>query len=131
MPQEIDIKNFKCVPLDILKNITKDNKLQVDITPEDVSLASMKDQQEQSIAATGPIAGSKAFSADEMENFLVYIVVAFAVLILVVILFYGGLNLRTYGLSAFALPESLRSLPIIALVALIFGALGFVVGRFT
>jgi hypothetical protein len=130
MAQQIDIQNFKCVPLDILKNISKDNKLQVNITPSDVTLRSLKDSQEASIRASGPINAKTKFSADAIENFFVYLVVAFAILFLLIILFYGGLNLRTHGLAAFTLPENLRAMPIIALSSIVFGVLGFVVGRF-
>lgn len=131
MAREIDIQNYKCVPLDILKNISKDNKLQVDITPTDVSLASIKEKQLQAIQSAGPIAGGKAFTADQMENFIINLVIAFAVLFFVVILFYGGLNVRTYGWAAFRLPDTLRSMPFIALAAIIFAVLGFVIGKFT
>ena len=131
MAQQIDIQNFKCVPLDILKNISKDNKLQVNITPDDVSLASLKDSQQASIRGAGPINPSTKFSADEIENFFIYLVIAFLTLFILIILFYGGLNFRTYGLSAFTLPENLRAMPAIALSSIVFGVIGFVVGRFT
>ena len=131
MAREIDIQNYKCVPLDILKNISKDNKLQVDITPTDVSLASIKERQLQTIQNAGPIAGTKAFTADEMENFIIYLVVGFAILFFIIILFYGGLNVRTYGWTAFRLPDNLRSLPVIALASIIFAILGFIIGKFT
>lgn len=131
MAQQIDIQNFKCVPLDILKNISKDNKLQVNITADDVSLASIKDSQQASLRAAGPINPRSKFSADDVENFFVYLVVAFAILFILIILFYGGLNLRTYGFAAFALPENLRAMPVIALSSIVFGVLGFIVGRFT
>jgi hypothetical protein len=131
MPQEIDIQKFKCVPLDILKNISKDNKLQVNVSPDDVTLASIKDSQQAAVAAAGPISVDNKFSADEIENFFVYLVIAFATLFILIILFYGGLNLRTYGFAAFTLPENLRAMPVIALSSIVFGVLGFVVGRFT
>jgi hypothetical protein len=131
MTQEIDIQKFKCVPLDILKNISKDNKLQVNVSPDDVTLASIKDSQKAAIAAAGPINVQSKFSADDIENFFVYLVIAFASLFILIILFYGGLNLRTYGLGAFTLPENLRAMPVVALCSIIFGVLGFVVGRYT
>lgn len=131
MAQQIDIQNFKCVPLDILKNISKDNKLQVDITPNDVTLRSLKDAQQAAVVASGPINPRSNFSADEIENFLVYLVIAFASLFILIILFYGGLNLRTHGFAAFTLPENLRAMPVVALCSIIFGVLGFIVGRFT
>jgi len=131
MAQQIDIQKFKCVPLDILKNISKDNKLQVNITPDDVTLATLKDSQQASIRAAGPINPRTRFSADDIENFMVYLVTAFAILFLLIILFYGGLNLRTYGFSAFTLPENLRAMPVVALCSIVFGVLGFVVGRYT
>ena len=130
MAQEIDIQKFKCVPLDILKNISKDNKLQVNVTPDDVTLASIKDSQQVALREAGPINPKSQFSADDIENFAVYLITAFAILFLLIILFYGGLNLRTYGLAAFTLPENLRALPVVALCSIIFGILGFVVGRF-
>lgn len=130
MAQQIDIQNFKCVPLDILKNISKDNKLQVNITPDDVTLASIKDSQQAAVIAAGPINPRTQFSADDIENVAVTLISIFAILFLLIILFYGGLNLRTYGLSAFTLPENLRALPVVALCSIVFGVLGFVVGRF-
>jgi ABC-type multidrug transport system permease subunit len=131
MAQQIDIQNFKCVPLDILKNISKDNKLQVNITPDDVTLRSLKDAQQAAVVASGPINPRSNFSADDIENFLVYLVIAFASLFILIILFYGGLNLRTHGFAAFTLPENLRAMPVVALCSIIFGVLGFIVGRFT
>jgi hypothetical protein len=130
MTQQIDIQKFKCVPLDILKNISKDNKLQVNVTPDDVTLATIKDSQQAALRAAGPINPKSQFSADDIENFLVFLVTAFAILFILILLFYGGLNLRTYGLAAFTLPENLRALPVVALCSIIFGVLGFVVGRF-
>jgi len=126
---DIDIRNYKCVPLDLLKNIgkgTNGNDI-VTVTSADVTLKDFKKQQESDMAAAGPAAGGIA--GDTLENFVVGITIAFAVIILLVIFYWGFLNVRGKGLAAFALPEQLRTMPVILLFSLIFGVGGFLIGN--
>ena len=71
------------------------------------------------------------FSGDDLENFIVFFGVGFFILILLVILYWGFLNLRANGLAAFRLPDQLRSMPVLAFFSLIFGVAGFLIGSLT
>jgi hypothetical protein len=76
--------------------------------------------------AAGPAPGG--ISGDILENFIVGIAITFAVIILLVIIYYGFLNIRANGLAAFKLPTQLRSMPVILLFSLIFAIVGFLIG---
>jgi hypothetical protein len=127
-PNTFDIRDYKCVPLDLLKNIGKDGEGNniITVTSEDKSLKDFKQQQQSEVTATGP--GASSISADAMENFIVGIVSFFFILTFLVIFYYGFLNFRAEGLAAFRLPTQLRSMPVILSVSLLFAILGFVVG---
>jgi hypothetical protein len=126
---DIDIRNYKCVPLDLLKNIGTDasgNDV-IQLTSSEPTLRDFKKQQETGLAAAGPSPG--AISGDVLENFIVGITIAFVVLILLIIIYWGFLNIRAKGIAAFALPEQLRSMPVVLLFSLIFGVAGFLIGN--
>ena len=57
------------------------------------------------------------------------ITITFVVLILLVIIYWGFLNIRAKGIQAFALPEQLRTMPVVLLFSLIFGVVGFLIGN--
>ena len=126
---DIDIRQYKCVPLDLLKNIGKGangNDI-ITVTSDEKTLKDFKQEQESGITAAGPVAGSIA--GDTLENFVVGITITFVVIILLVIFYWGFLNVRGKGLAAFTLPEQLRSMPVILLFSLIFGVIGFLIGN--
>jgi hypothetical protein len=125
---DIDIRNYKCVPLDLLKNIGKNangNDI-INVTSDEKTLKDFKKEQDMTIAAAGPEEGG--LSGDALENYIVGITVTFAILILLVVFYWGFLNLRGKGIGAFSLPEQLRTLPAIMLFSLIFAVVGFLIG---
>jgi hypothetical protein len=126
---DIDIRNYKCVPLDLLKNIGKDangNDI-ITVTSDEKTLKDFKAQQTSTINAAGPAVGG--LSGDTLENFIVGITITFAVIILLVIFYWGFLNVRGKGIAAFNLPEQLRTMPVILFFSLIFGVAGFLIGN--
>ena len=125
----IDIQKYKCVPLDLLKNVSPDNKVQFEANTQSLSLKDFKQEQEDSSKLQGAISG-KPLDAETLENLLLGITIFFFAIFILVVLFYGALNVRTYGLKAFQLPELFRNLPVIAFSSLVFGVVGFVVGYF-
>ncbi len=125
---DFDIRNYKCVPLDLLKNIGKDasNNDVIQLTSNEPTLKNFKENQTMALNAAGPAPGG--ISGDVLENFIVGIAITFAVIILLVIIYYGFLNIRANGLAAFKLPTQLRSMPVILLFSLIFAIVGFLIG---
>jgi hypothetical protein len=125
----LDISKYKCVPLDLLKNVSKDNQIQFNVTNNDVSLKDLKEQQSTDVATAAP--KSPAMSAATVENYIVYAFVALIVMLLVAFLFNGMLLFKTVGFKGFfSIPESLRGLPIIGLTSILFFITGFVIGFF-
>jgi hypothetical protein len=126
---DFDIRNYKCVPLDLLKNIGKgasgNNVIQ--LTSNEPTLKDFKEEQSIALNAAGPAPGGIA--GDVLENFIVGITITFAVILFLVIIYYGFLNVRANGLSAFQLPIQLRGMPVILLFSLIFAVVGFLIGR--
>ena len=78
----------------------------------------------------GPLAGNDTFDADTIENIIIWFFIAFGILFGIIVLFYFGLNLTTYGTGTFGLPSSIKGLPVIAITGLLFLVLGFLVGYF-
>lgn len=125
-----DIRNFKCVPLDLLKNIGEDgsgNEI-ITITSDNKTLKDFKKQEREEVESAGPSA--QALSADTLENVLVGIFTVFAIVFFLVILYWGFLNFRAKGLSGFGLPEQLRALPAVLAASLFFSAVGFLIGHY-
>ncbi len=126
----IDIQKYKCVPLDLLKNVSPSNKVQFIANADSVSLKDFKKEQDDTQNKLGPISG-KPVNAETMENFIVGITIFFFAIIALVLLFYGFLNIRTQGWKAFTnLPDIMKGLPAIALFSIIFGIAGFLIGYF-
>lgn len=127
---EFDIRNYKCVPLDLLKNIGTNSQGNdvIAVTSSDQTLKDFKKEQSDLLAVEGPSSG---FSGDDLENFIVFFGISFFIVILLVIFYWGFLNLRANGLAAFRLPEQLRSMPVLAFFSLIFGVAGFLIGSLT
>lgn len=124
--QPIDISRFKCVPLDLLKNVNNTNQVQFNAAGSSVPLVNFKKETDKQQAATAP--KKDAVSMETMENFFISIVVITLLLILGVMLFNLILNFRKYGISAFSLPEAVRGLPVIAICSGLFFAVGFLLG---
>jgi hypothetical protein len=124
--QPIDISKFKCVPLDLLKNINNKNQVQFNAASSSVPLVNFKKETEKQQAATAQKKDS--VSMETMENFFISIVVITLILILGVMFFNLILNFRKYGISAFSLPEAVRGLPVIAICSGLFFAVGFLLG---
>jgi hypothetical protein len=125
----LDISKYKCVPLDLLKNVSKDNQIQFNVTNNDVSLKDLKEQQSTDVATAAP--KSPAMSAATVENYIVYAFVLLIVMLLVAFLFNGMLLFKTVGFKGFfMIPESLRGLPIIGLTTIFAFIVGFVIGFF-
>jgi hypothetical protein len=126
---DFDIRNYKCIPLDLLKNIGTDGTGNdvIQLTSQEPTLFDFKKQQDTELSVTGPAAGG--ISGDTLENFIVGITITFVVLILLVIIYWGFLNIRAKGIQAFALPEQLRTMPVVLLFSLIFGVAGFLIGN--
>jgi len=124
--QPIDISKFKCVPLDLLKNINNKNQVQFNAASSSVPLVNFKKETEKQQAATAQ--KKDAVSMETMENFFISIVVITLILILGVMFFNLILNFRKYGISAFSLPEAVRGLPVIAICSGLFFAVGFLLG---
>jgi hypothetical protein len=124
--QPIDISKFKCVPLDLLKNINNTNQVQFNAAGSSVPLVNFKKETDKQQTATAP--KKDAVSMETMENFFISIVVITLILILGVMFFNLILNFRKYGISAFSLPEAVRGLPVIAICSGLFFAVGFLLG---
>ena len=124
--QPIDISRFKCVPLDLLKNVNNTNQVQFNAAGSSVPLVNFKKETDKQQAATAP--KKDAVSMETIENFFISIVVITLLLILGVMFFNLILNFRKYGISAFSLPEAVRGLPVIAICSGLFFAVGFLLG---
>ena len=124
--QPIDISKFKCVPLDLLKNVNTSNQVQFNAAGSSVPLMNFKKETDTQQAAAAP--KKDAVSMQVMEDFFISIVVITLLLILGVMFFNLILNFRKYGISAFSLPEAVRGLPVIAICSGLFFAVGFLLG---
>ena len=123
----IDIQKYKCVPLDLLRNVSANNKVQFETNNTSVTLKNLKDEQEESVNRQNSLSG-KPLNAEMLENIILGITIFFFAIFILIILFYGFLNFRTYGWKAFQLPEIFRNLPVIAFSSIVFGIIGFLVG---
>lgn len=129
-----NLRNYKCVPLDLLRNVAPEEggEYSIQLTSDAPTLRDFKEQQAAEIRAAGPL-GAK-LSADAIESLMVAIIIFFAVIIFVAVLFWGTLNFRANGFAGFQLPTQLKSLPAVALFSLafavVFGIGGFLLGRY-
>lgn len=125
----IDIAKYKCVPLDLLRNVSDGDQVQFTVNEKSTSLKDFKAQGQEAQAAAGALAGNDTIDADTIENIIIWMFVAFAVLFGVVVLFYFGLSLSS-GNATIGLPSTLRGLPVIMIASLLFAVLGFLAGYF-
>jgi len=122
----IDISKYKCVPLDLLKNVNDSNQVQFQAAGSSVPLKNFKEEAQTQQAASAP--KKDAVSMKAMEDTFVSIVVIALLLILGVMFFNLVLNFRKFGFAAFSLPEAVRGLPVIAICSALFFAIGFLFG---
>jgi hypothetical protein len=127
---DLDIRNYKCVPLDLLRNVGTDASGEdiINVTSDAQTLKDFKEQQKKDIVAAGP--SSVALSADTLENLMIGLAIAFISILLLVVIYWGFLNIRAKGLAAFSLPPEMRSFPIIAIFSILFAVFGFLLGWF-
>jgi hypothetical protein len=123
---KIDISKYKCVPLDLLKNVNDKNQVQFQAAGSSIPLTDFKKEVETQQTVSAP--KKDAISMKAMEDFFVSIVVIAVLLVLGVMFFNLVLNFRKYGLAAFSLPEAVRGLPVIAICSAIFFIIGFLFG---
>ena len=127
--QQIDISNYKCVPLDLLKNVSKDNKVSFSATEDGIGLDTLNKENQQSVANQGPV--DKKVSGETIENVIVGIVITIFSIFVLFFLFWGGLTIKDKGVVAFfTLPQDLRGMPAIGLVSTLTAILGFLLGYF-
>jgi len=122
----IDISKYKCVPLDLLKNVNDNGQVQFQAAGSSVPLTDFKKEAETQQAASAP--KKDAVSMKTMEDVFISIVVISLLIILGVMAFNLVLNFRKYGFAAFSLPEAVRGLPVLAICSGLFFAIGFLLG---
>lgn len=91
-----DLRNYKCVPLDLLKNTNAQNQVQFNVTGNDVSLQDMKEDMAQLIVSSGPIKG--ALSPDEFENYIILPLVSIIIIVFIFVLFFCGYKIATVNI---------------------------------
>ena len=127
--EPIDIQNYKCVPLDLLRNVSKGDQLQFEVGPDSVSLKKFKTDLDESVRASGP--NVKTVSAETIENFLIGTIITFSVLAFVLLFYYMGQNVYRYGFSGILLfSDQVKTLPVIGLASFTFLIIGFFLGFF-
>ena len=131
--EPIDIQKYKCVPLDLLRNVSSEEQVQFNANTQGVSLHDFTTDVSGTLLSAGPLrvaAGGKPIPADTIETVLIVVLSIFAGIFFLVILFYGGLRLHTHGFAGFSLPDSLKGLPVIAAVGIVAAGIGIVIGLF-
>ena len=125
----IDISNYKCVPLDLLKNVSSTNQVKFNATTEGTPLTNFQNEQKLTLAQAAPLKAS--LSGAMIETIIASVAGIMGFLIIVVFLINGGLNVRKNGWAAFiTLPTLLQTAPVIIVSSGIFGLLGFLLGYF-
>ena len=119
MSAPIDISKYKCVPLDLLKNISPENQVQFDATgPDGVSLVDINNKTKTSLVNAG--VGSGTYSAAALENIMVTFIVLLVIGLFIVGL-YCYILYKNSGSSSLPFP---KEMPAIAL----FGTITFCIG---
>jgi len=125
----IDISKYKCVPLDLLKNVSSTNQVKFNATTEGTPLTNFTNEQKLTLAQVAPLKAS--LSGAMIETIIASVAGIMGFLIIVVFLINGGLNVRKNGWGAFiTLPTVLQTAPVIIVSSGIFGLLGFLLGYF-
>lgn len=84
--QTVNVKDFKCVPIDLLKNINENGDIQV--KNDNMDLTDVREETIQDVLASGQIK-RQPIDAKLGENILIFIIV-FTVIIFSVLYFYIG-----------------------------------------
>jgi len=127
--EPIDIQKYKCVPLDLLKNVSATNNVQFNASTNGISLKDFKSDQENAQKQAAPLKASLSGATIETVIATLFGITGF--LLIVVFLVNGGLNMKKEGWKAFiTLPEELRTTPVLISSSGIFAVLGFLFGYF-
>ena len=89
----INLRNYKCVPLDLLKNTNAQNQVQFNVTGNDVSLKDLKEEKNNTIILSGP--SKNAFSPDQIENYFILPLVSLVIILFIIVLFFCGYKIAT------------------------------------
>ena len=75
-PGPTDLRNYKCVPLDLLRNVQEDGQgeYSIALASDAPTLKDFKEQQAADLRAAGPLIGG-TLSADAVENILVTVLI--------------------------------------------------------
>ena len=91
----VNVNQFKCVPLDLIKNIDESGNIKVEVTSNDLSLKKINDETQDDIAAAGQI-NADGFNANKVRNFIIIGVVTGVIIFTVILNFIGWRNLRNF-----------------------------------
>jgi hypothetical protein len=89
---DVNINNFRCVPLDILQNVDKNGNIGVEVTNDSTELRKISDEVKADILASGQIK-QQAFNAKTQENIIILISVLSTILIIGILFYIGFGNL--------------------------------------
>jgi hypothetical protein len=89
----INLRNYKCVPLDLLKNTNAQNQVQFNVTGNDVSLQDLKEEKNNTIILSGP--SGNAFSPDQIENYFILPLVSLVIILFIIGFFFCGYKIAT------------------------------------
>jgi hypothetical protein len=127
--EPIDIQKYKCVPLDLLKNVSPTNQVQFNAGTDGTPLTDFKNDQDKAQKQAAPINASLSGATIETVIATLFGITGF--LLILVFLVNGGLNMKKDGIKAFiTLPEELRTTPVLISSSGIFAVLGFLFGYF-
>lgn len=88
MPEVVNVQDYRCVPLDLLKNVDKDGNVEINVTPEKTSLKDITEQTKSDVFASGSI-GSQTFSAKTTEGLIIFAGVIGSILGAILLFFLG------------------------------------------
>jgi hypothetical protein len=127
--QPIDISKYKCVPLDLLQNVSDQDKIQFNASTNGIDLTKFRNELVDSVVASGP--SGNAANAETIENFLIYSIIAFSVVVFILLIYFLGQNYYRYGWGGiFMFSDQIRTLPVIGIASFIFLIIGFFIGFF-
>ena len=89
MPDQIvNIQDYRCVPLDLLKNVDKDGNVELKVTPTSTSLKEIRDETKSDLLGSGTL-GTQTFSAQTTEGIIIFIFVVISILSVIGLFFLG------------------------------------------
>ncbi len=92
MPDVINVKDFRCVPLDILQNVDKDGNIGVDVNNESTELKKITDEAKGDILASGQIS-AQPYNAKTQTNLIIFFSVLLTILFIGILFFIGFGNI--------------------------------------